>query len=330
MIGVGIIGCGLIGEKRANALGAKAKLVACADLQIERAEKLSNGQARAFQNWRDLIALHEVDMVIVATLHDSLAEIVSESVKFGKHVLVEKPAARTVRELQELISEVQYQYVKIRVGFNHRYHRAMQKAKELVVDGKIGELMYIRGRYGHGGRTGYDQEWRANPKLSGGGELKDQGPHLIDLARWYLNQEFTDIKGSVHTYFWDMPVDDNGFMLLQTEANKIAFLHASCTEWKNLFSFEIFGRDGKLEINGLGGSYGVERLTWYKMLPQMGPPETISWEYPMVDNSWTSEISEFCDDIILDRQPSANLQDALASLKIIEKLYKDSGFDHCT
>ena len=83
-----------------------------------------------------------------------------------------------------------------------------------------------------------------------------------------------------------MPVDDNGFLLLKTAEKQVAFLHASCTEWKNTFSFEIYGRDGKLEINGLGGSYGIERLTYYKMLPEMGPPETTTWEYPMADNSW--------------------------------------------
>ena len=62
---------------------------------------------------------------------------------------------------------------------------------------------------------------------------------------------------------------------------RMALLHASCTEWKNLFSFEIYGRDGKIEINGLGGSYGVERLAYYRMLPEMGPPETTIWEYPL-------------------------------------------------
>jgi len=206
----------------------------------------------------------------------------------------------------------------------------MLKAKEIIDSGALGELMFVRARYGHGGRLGYDREWRANPELSGGGELKDQGPHLIDLSRWFLGEEFEDILGSAHTYYWDMPVDDNGFMLLKTATKKTAFLHASCTEWKNLFSMEIYGHDGKLDINGLGGSYGVERLTWYKMLPEMGPPETICWEYPMADDSWALELAEFCDDITNDRKPSCDLSDAYESLKIIEKIYKESGYDHCS
>ena len=194
----------------------------------------------------------------------------------------------------------------VRVGFNHRYHRALQKAHQLVNSGAIGPLMFLRARYGHGGRIGYDREWRANPTRSGGGELIDQGPHLIDLARWFLG-EFAEVDGFATTYFWNMPVDDNGFLLLKTASKQVAFLHASCTEWKIHFSFEIYGRNGKLDINGLGGSYGVERLTFYKMLPEMGPPETIAWEYPMADNSWELEFADFLEDIRLQRQPSAGI-----------------------
>ena len=167
----------------------------------------------------------------------------------------------------------------VRIGFNHRYHRALRKAREIFESGALGEMMFIRGRYGHGGRPGYDREWRADPARSGGGELIDQGAHLIDLSRWFLG-EFPSVRGRARTYFWDMPVEDNGFLLLETARGQVAFLHASWTEWKNLFSFEIAGRVGKLEINGLGGSYGTERLTWYQMSPEMGPPETLAWEYP--------------------------------------------------
>ena len=130
----------------------------------------------------------------------------------------------------------------------------------------------------------------------------DQGPHLIDLARWFLG-DFAEVDGFAHTYFWDMPVDDNAFLLLKTAKKQIAFLHVSCTEWKNTFSFELYGRDGKIDIYGLGGSYGLERITHYRMLPEMGPPETTSWEFPMADNSWEVEFAEFLDDIRLDRHP---------------------------
>lgn len=329
VFGVGIIGCGLIGQKRAKALGSGGRLVACADIDVSRADSLAKSTgAKVFRDWRELVWLRGVDVVIVATLHDSLAEITLTAIDAGKHVLVEKPAARTAAELLPVMAAAAKHGVKVHVGFNHRYHRSLRKAKEIVDTGALGELMFIRARYGHGGRIGYDNEWRSKPELSGGGELIDQGPHLIDLSRWFLG-EMTEVQGFAHTYFWDMPVDDNGFMLLKTAKKQAAFLHASCTEWKNLFSMEIYGKLGKLDLSGLGGSYGLEKITWYKMLPEMGPPDTTSWEYPMGDDSWAVEIAEFFDDIRLNRTPSAGLADASAALTIVETIYRESGYDHC-
>ncbi|WP_159006126.1 Gfo/Idh/MocA family oxidoreductase [Bradyrhizobium sp. S69] len=326
--GVAIVGCGLIGQKRAKARG-DARLVVCADIAQDRADRLAATApgCKAVADWKVAVSDPSVSVVIISTLHDTLAEIAHGAVAAGKHALIEKPAARRASELEGLAEAAAASGSLVRVGFNHRYHRALQKAHQLVTSGALGPLMFLRARYGHGGRLGYDREWRSDPVKSGGGELIDQGPHLIDLARWFLG-DFPEVEGFATTYFWDMPVDDNGFLLLKTASRQVAFLHASCTEWKNTFSFEIYGRDGKIEINGLGGSYGTERLTYYKMLPEMGPPETTTWEYPMADNSWDMEFAEFLEDIRLTRQPSAGLHDAIEALKIIEKIYGMSGYDH--
>jgi len=322
--GIGIVGCGLIGQKRAKALGIGGRLVACADIDTGRAESLAkSSDAKVCRDWQALVRLPEVDIVIVATRHDSLAAITLGALETNKHVLVEKPAARSAKELEPVMAAAIKKNVKVRVGFSHRYHRALRKAKEIFDSGVLGELMFVRARYGHGGRIGYEKEWRADPKLSGGGELIDQGPHLIDLSRWFLG-DFTEVQGFAHTYYWDMPVDDNGFMILKTSKQQVAFLHASCTEWKNMFSMEIYGKVGKLDISGLGGSYGMERLTYYKMLPQLGPPEATTWEYPGEDDSWAVEIAEFYEDIRLNRSPSAGLKDAYEALKVVGKIYEQS------
>lgn len=320
-----IIGCGFIGRKRATALQG-CELVICADVLSERAVALARTRtgAEAVTDWQAAVARPDVDLVIVATSHEALAPVTLAAVRAGKHVLVEKPGAREAGELAPVMAAAAKENVLVRVGFNHRYHPALLKAREIVASGEVGDLMFIRGRYGHGGRPGYEKEWRARKELSGGGELIDQGMHLIDLARLFLG-DFTLVQGFAATYFWDMPVEDNGFMLLKTAQGQVAFLHASWTEWKNLFSFEIYGRDAKLEISGLGGSYGVERLTYYKMLPQMGPPETVIWEYPRPDTSWEVELAEFLEDIRLKRQPAAGLADARAALQIVEKIYEESG-----
>lgn len=318
---VGIIGCGFIGAKRSQNIGGH-ELVAVADTAVARAEKLaSQYTAEAFQDWRKVAEHKEIDIVCVSTTHDNLASITHACVEAGKHVLVDKPAARRAHELEPAIRASMQNGKLVRVGFNHRYHPAMLKAKEIIEAGEIGPLMFLRGRYGHGGRPGYDKEWRADPQVGGGGELLDQGMHLIDLSRWYLG-DFDYVDGRAATFFWDMQVDDNAFMMLRTKHEQVAWLHVSWTEWKNLFSLEIYGRDGKLQIDGLGGSYGLEQLSYYKMLPQMGPPETTIWQYPGADKSWEIEFNEFLKDIDLGRQPNPGLKDAYEALKVVEKIYK--------
>lgn len=322
--GVAVIGCGLIGRKRSRTL-AGCRLEICCDVIAERAAALADlfPGAQSTTEWQVAAEHPKVDIVLVATTHDTLAPIACRAASLGRHVLIEKPGARRASELEPVAEAARRTGALVRIGFNHRYHRAMRKARDLYNAGEIGELMYVRGRYGHGGRVGYEREWRAKAQKSGGGELIDQGMHLIDLARWFLG-DFTRVQGHVATYYWNMPVEDNGFLLLTTAAGQTAFLHATWTEWKNLFSLEIYGRKGKLEISGLGGSYGLERLALYQMSPEMGPPETTIWEYPMADDSWEMEFSDFLKDIELNRQPAPGIADAQAALRVIEEVYRQS------
>ncbi len=320
-----IIGCGLIGTKRMRSLREDHRIVAAADIVLDRARGLveQTPGALATADWHEAIAHPAVDAVVIATTNDLLAPVTLASVCSGKHVLVEKPGARDADELRPILAACEKAGVCVQVGFNHRFHPAIWKAKEIVDSGALGPLMFLRGRYGHGGRVGYDREWRANPDISGGGELLDQGVHLIDLSRWFLG-EFTQVEGHAATCFWKMKVEDNGFVSLRTSKKQTAWLHASCSEWKNMFSFEIYGREGKLQIDGLGGSYGVERLAYYKMLPQMGPPETTIWEYPGEDVSWKTELSVFLQSIESGTQKGPGLKDAMAALNIVGEIYRKS------
>jgi predicted dehydrogenase len=311
-----IVGCGLIGHKRARSLG-EHRLVAVADTNGARAEQLAglHPGCTACADWQHVVSRDDVDVVCVAATNQVLAPVTLAAVEKGKHVLVEKPAARNAAELAPVIEAARGAGVMVKVGFNHRFHPAFAKARTIVEAGDLGQLMYVRGRYGHGGRLGYDREWRADPAIAGGGELLDQGVHLIDLARWFLG-DFREVQGEIGTFFWNMPVEDNAFLTLKTAQG-----HVSCTEWKNLFCFEVFGKHGKLQIDGLGGSYGTERLTFYRMLPQMGPPETTIWEYPGPDTSWGVEWAHFVECIQQKRQPNGSLQDALACLAVVRCVY---------
>jgi predicted dehydrogenase len=316
---LGIIGCGLIGAKRAAA-NPELSLVAAADTDCGKARALcARFGGAAYADHRGVLD-SSADIVVIAVTHDLLAPLAAEALLSGKHVMLEKPGARTAGELQAVAALADEKRLCVKVGFNHRFHPAVLKARELVNRGALGPLLYIRGSYGHGGRLGYEKEWRFNPAVSGGGELLDQGSHLIDLARWFLG-EFSRVQGYLPRCFWPGQVEDNCFLLLTTSSGTCAHLHATWTEWKNTFSFEIVGRDGKLSIDGLGGSYGTEQLAWYKMLPQMGPPETRIWQYPFPDRSWSLEMSELTAAVTEKRRPLGDVHEAVENLRVTDALY---------
>jgi len=320
--GVALVGCGLIGQKRLNSLPPGTVRIAC-DLDIERARRLAalSPGCRATASVAEAVSAPDVSLVVIATVNSALAPLACQAAEAGKHVLVEKPVGISLQEIEQLHRIASKRGVLVRAAYNHRYHPACLKTLELWRSGALGPLMFLRGRYGQGGRVGYEKEWRADPKLSGGGELIDQGVHLIDLASIFLG-DISTIEGHTATYFWKMPVDDNAFLCLRNQQGSTAWLQVSCTEWKNLFSLEIYCRDAKLHWEGLGGSYGVERLSYYKMLPQMGPPETTIFEFPRGDESWKLEMAEFFEDIRLNRAPVPGLKEAKTVMRVVETIYE--------
>lgn len=251
--GIGIIGCGLIGTKRARSLPSSCRLIAVHDTNRASAETLISeiGSGEVVDSIDEVIRDERIDVVIVATAHSSLASIALGAVENGKHVLIEKPGARNADELSAVKIAAEISGRRVRVGFNHRFHPAMLLAHKLINSGAYGDLLWIRGRYGHGGRIGYDREWRAIKDVSGGGELLDQGSHLIDLTRFFFG-DVSMTYAHLTTAFWDMEVEDNAFLQLQPECGGTAWLHASWTEWKNTFSLEITLKTAKIDISGLG------------------------------------------------------------------------------
>jgi predicted dehydrogenase len=140
-----------------------------------------------------------------------------------------------------------------KVGYNHRFHPAVLKAREIVDRGELGQLMFIRGRYGHGGRPGYEREWRFERSLSGGGELIDQGSHLIDLAHWFLG-EFIGVQAALRT-FWNTEVEDNVFLTLSTADGRIALAARDLDRVEELVLARSMAAMASPR-SGLGGSCG--------------------------------------------------------------------------
>jgi predicted dehydrogenase len=326
IIGVAIIGAGRIGMKRAVALRKfdNCRLMVTVDVNRNAAEALAaefGGEIET--DWKKVVTRNDVHVVIVATPNKFLTPISIAALENEKHVICEKPLGRNTGESKKIIGAAAKSGMLVKTGFNHRHHPAIARAKQLLENGEIGSLCFMRCRYGHGGRPGYDREWRADRDLSGGGELLDQGIHVVDLFRWFAG-DFDEAFGYTATYFWDMKVEDNAFAIFKKKDGIIATMHTSWTQWKNVFSFEIFGKDGYLVIEGIGGSYGPETLKVGKRKLESGPPDENIFEFPDGDISWEEELKEFISAIENNREPVGNGLDGHKANRMIEAVYESA------
>jgi predicted dehydrogenase len=328
---VAVVGCGLIGAKRAAALSPDDRLTACYD--VNESAALSVAASRGGTVCKSLEELLESapDVVVVATVHDQLAGLAEQALQSGAHVLVEKPAGVSSAQIDRLLECQRASGRLVKVGFNHRFHPGIARVAEEVHSGRHGRLLYLRARYGHGGRPGYDREWRAEPARSGGGELIEQGMHLLDLTHW-LAGPLALHSALLRTHFWDTPVEDNAALILgdaHSRTDPWAMLHVSWTEWKNLFSLEVYCRTAKLQVDGLVRSYGSQRLRIYKMSPELGPPELTQFDYPDEDGSWEREWASFAGAIAAgdERLVLGGLSDARYAWQQIEAAYAGGPYE---
>src|SRR4051812_44463685 len=320
---VAIIGAGLQAKRRSGPIvdDRNYELALVVDRDEKRAKTLAEPLgAQVATDWRVAIADPEISAVLVLTYPDTHAEIAIAALEAGKDVLCEKPLTRTEDEARALLAAAEKSGRTLKCGFNHRHHPAVLEAYRLFQSGLIGKPVFGRGRYGIGGRTGIESEWRSDPAIVAGGQLMEQGIHLIDLFVWFLGK-VSRVTGFTSTNRWPIqPLEDNGFALLQTTEGVIASVHSSLTQWTNLFELEIFGEKGSLTVRGLGASYGVEEL----IVSQHDPTAPFSHktiEYRGGDSSWKSEWEEFTRAIEERREPLGNGEDGLLAMRIVNAVY---------
>lgn len=322
---VALIGAGGIGELWALAIkGSDITPVYVIDTDAARGGKLANELDCSFATDVDTEAISQVDAAIVAVPHVHLAPISKKLLQRGVHVLCEKPGGMSSEEVQANIDLARENGLLYIPGFNHRYHPAYLEAKRRFETGEIGDLMFVRARYGFGGRPGYEKEWRFNKKISGGGELLDQGIHMIDLARWFMG-DITEVKGFAENLFWGGDVEDNGFVLLRNKKGNIAQIHVSWTNWEWVHQFEIFGTKGYLTIDGLDSRYrGPERLTIGHADPRSGSfpqEEIIQYGTEKKEDSLRRELEEFAKAISHQSTSVPSGDDAVKAMQIVEEIY---------
>ena len=270
----------------------------------------------------------DIDAVFVCTPNRFTPDAVVVALDAGKHVFCEKPPGRSLDDIRAICeAEKRNPGLKLKFGFNHRYHAGIQEAHRLVASGRLGKILWLRGIYGKSGGSGFEESWRSSRELCGGGILLDQGIHMLDLFRMFCG-DFAEIKSMVSTCHWRIDVEDNVFALLRDNEGRTAMLHSSSTQWKHRFNLEIYMSDGYLSVNGILSStrsYGDETITVARKQFDDGfasgkPREEII--YFDTDPSWELEVADFFEHVLEDTPvESGTSEQALKAMELVFAIY---------
>ena len=327
VIRVGIVGFGKMGRIRYETISRNGhgKVVAIADPD----QNTNLPGVRTFRSGEDLIGDPQVEAVFICTPNHLNKCLTIHALKSGKHVFCEKPPAFTSEDVNEIIEvERVTEGKKLMYGFNHRHHESIKKTKQLIDSEIYGRILWMRGRYGKSVDQSFYNDWRSKKELAGGGILMDQGIHMLDLFLM-LGGNFDEVHAYVSNLYWKLDVEDNVFAILRNREGLVASLHSTMTQWRHLFSLEIFMEKGYIVINGLltpSGTYGDEAMTIAKNR-KAAPAATWSDEEHLkfdVNNSWRDEVEYFFR-AIRENRPIAvgNSRDALKLMRLVDKVYEN-------
>ena len=325
-LSVGIAGYGIVGKRRHHFINEHPSLEVTAICDQSIASNFNRFEGISyFQNYRELLNT-KLDILFVCLPNNIAAEVTMEGLKRGIHVFCEKPPGKDVNEIREVIKvENQHPEIKLKYGFNHRYHDSVKEALRIIKSGELGDVINLRGVYGKSRVIPFSGGWRSKRELAGGGILLDQGIHMVDLMRLFCG-EFDEVKSFVSNDFWKHDVEDNAYALLKDKKGRIAMLNSSATQWQHKFNLEISLTQGYIELHGIlsgSKSYGEEKIVIGKRdedsVDGLLESKTIKF---LNDNSWRDEIFEFADSILKNLPiDSGTSNDALESMKLVYNIY---------
>ena len=322
---VGIAGYGIVGKRRRQNIDNNIhfKTVAVCDQNLKKTDVFPDG-VRCYSNYKQLLN-EKIDVLFVSLPNYLAPEVTIAGLEKGLHVFCEKPPGMNVENVQLVLETIQkYPSLKLKYGFNHRYHKSVKDALKIHRSKELGEVINLRGIYGKSGIVPFASGWRADRKYAGGGILLDQGIHMVDLLQLFCG-DFLEVQSYVSNDYWNCNVEDNVFAIMRNEKGKTAMLHSTATQWQHLFSLNIFFTEGYLKLSGIlsgSKSYGQERLIIGRRNSSAtgsDREETITY---LEDNSWRDEVNEFADAIVNNgRIKSGNVEEALAAIKLVFRIY---------
>lgn len=330
----GIAGYGKMGKIREKSIekSSDAALVSIYDIS----EKNHHDDNVIVCGSLDELLKTNIDAVFVSAYVKVAADYVIRALNAGKHVFCEKPPSMTASELYDVIETEKRTNKILKYGFNHRFHYSVMEAKKIINNNLLGKLLWMRGVYGKAGSIDFHENWRNYKNYSGGGILLDQGIHMIDLFRYFTNDEFECLNSHLTTSYWDIECEDNAFVTLKSSNNVVATLHSSANQWKHQFLLEMAFENGYMNLDGILSStrsYAPETLIvgrreFEDITFAMGKPRE-SITYYENDLSWDFELEEFID-AVRGNSPISNgtSQDAVEIMKITDYIYNNSPIEY--
>ncbi len=320
---IGIVGAGVQARRRLAAFRPDDRLTAISALNSGDAARLAaRYRGEAVSSWLEVVQRDDVDAVIVASPPRSHADIGIAALRAGTHVLCEKPLAATSEEAAAMTTAAATAGRVLHCGFNHRLHPAVVRLREFLASGAFGPVISAMAVYGHGIRDGYESEWRCDPACVSGGQLMEQGIHLVDLVDSMLGPVDRVVAHVGRSCTLPAGLEDEAHLMLGLSGGGVAMVRSSLTQWRNRFLLEVTCRKAILRVEGLGGSYGDETLIIERRTD--GPFTTELLEFRGDDQSWRREWQQF-HDLVAASAHSATADDAgLRSIVIVEAAYRSA------
>jgi myo-inositol 2-dehydrogenase/D-chiro-inositol 1-dehydrogenase/scyllo-inositol 2-dehydrogenase (NAD+) len=318
---LGIIGLGYIGQIHLrNCLKLKnARVIAAADLSKKarnRAKEL--GVKRTFRNYEELLEDPEVDAVIIALPTHLHLQCATQAAEAKKHIFLEKPMARNVKEAKEILSTVERNSVKLMMGYPLRFEEIFKNLKKEIDDGLVGDVEIAHAAYissgpffhrAEGSIPRRVPEWWFNKELTGGGALIDLGSHIINLLRWYFG-EITDIKSCLR-YRFNLDFEDSVTCLARFESGTLAVISVG---W---FSQ---GYHLRIDLHGSVKSISAQHLPSNPILTVI---QMLTTGIPKFYRAHFAELQCFVNCLLNGLSPSPSGEDGLKDLEAISQAYKN-------
>jgi len=312
-----IVGCGYFGQKRIQAclqLRSLVSITGIVDTNITIAKKTASSLHVPYaKTIKELLKITPGDVAIIAVPNRYHASIACEALRFGLHVLCEKPLAISVKEAKKIVTASAKYHRFVKTGSNHRFFPTIQKLHRVLVEEKIGTILSLSGTIGNNGEH-TKNSWFWKKRISGGGTYIDNACHLLDIARWCMG-DFTTCTGMTQNAFWkEANVEDIAYGVYATKQGQIANISSSWTQWDGYLSLKITGTKGYVCINSannnqliVGDKNGHTKIYDFSNKPP---------------SSYQDELSYFVSCIQSNKQPLPSAADGMAVIQMIEAVYK--------